>query len=553
MLQKIPKKQRRSRPFEQLRRQEHQKRTNAFHQQLEMEGMAELRFENEPIGVLTLGNKGRRRNLEFVLGFRTHGLHYFQTEASAEQVLKKMQAALQSLPGSLRIECCKRAEDRQRQQQLDKKLERTPNDLLKLEIFSEKQRIQDLTQKGYRQMMEITFYVTCSLDGNDPNQAGMASLIEKGLQALEQQFRPDAAEADAAELQQQLHQLYYQHYQDWRNWFAQVGLSVVPMDAQHLWQRAVEQVCPKATTATTDVPLPQLLTIDETGLHETQTSERHPSLHLTRHGVPEAHPDYVKRGEVYTGVVSMMDKPAGFASAEHQLSYLSKVLAQPAVRDTDLIVEFTKSNPNLHRAALQLSNRQLNTQMSRAQEQGADDVGAALNAVDTIEAQKEIIQGAVPISVGMVALVHRKNPQALSIACSQLISAFDGAWMMREMDVAYQGWLQTLLVTRQKLLRYALFDQRLPYLSTEATAFMPLLKPRPHDEDGLELMAEAGSTPFHLDFTGPHALLGRRTLFILAATRGGKSLLVAKILMLALQEGIPVSSIDYPTPSGAST
>lgn len=540
-------------PFQQVERQARQQH-EAFQKRTDVEAIVESRFENQQVGVLVLGKKARRRQLQFVFGFATHGFHNHLDEETAEQHLNKLHAGVQSLPGPLRIECRKIADDRHRQQQLNQQLGQAPAAIYSLEVFSDKRRIQELTQQGYRQQQQITLYATCSVEGDESSQTGVTSLVEKTLQQLEQRVNPDAAEVQAAALEEHLHQLYYQHYQDWLNCFQTLGLSVTPLNATQLWQRAVNQVCPAATHVNQgNTSLPQLLTIDETGLQETQTTARHPSLYLTRHGVPEAHPAYIKRGDTYTGVVTMMDKPEGFASAKHQLSYLFNVLAHPAVRDTDIIVEFSRANSNLHRAALQLQNRQLNTQINRAQDQDADDVGASLNAEDTIAAQRALIQGAIPLSIGMAVLVHRPNPQALSVACNQVISQFGGTWMVREDNLAYKAWLQTLLVTRQKVLHYQPFDQRLLYLSSEATGLMPLLNTRPHDQHGVELISEQGSAPFYLDFIHPHSILGRRTLAIFGATRSGKSLLTAKILFMALLEGLPVTIVDYPKPDGTST
>lgn len=516
-----------------------------FSEQIALERVAELRFDGQTVGALILIRTNSHER-QLVVGFTTEGLHSHQDAVAAENLLTKLEQGLKQLPGgeSLTFHCSKYACDKPRQAQLDSKLKRANSPIQKLEILSKKQRIQELKTSGHRQRIEITLSctITPTTDQED-NEKGLSKL----LNGLDRAFK--TKEEHNRTREEFFQEAYLGGYQDWLNVLARTGLEVKPLNAEQLWHQAARPIDREQTP-----PLPQLIIADETGVTEQIHSQCHPGDMLTRYGLPEAGADCVKIGNRYVGAVTMQDKLDGFDSAVGQLRYWFDVIKDPSVRDVDVVVEFTAGNSQLMRSSLQLKNRQANTQAGRADEQMATDVSALMTAGATVQAQQALITGTKPVKVGVVVLVHRKSRRQLAMACKKLVSQFPGnTWMAREHHLAAQAWLQTLIVSGKQLLRYVIYDQRQTFFSDEAVGLLPSVKPRQHDDDGIELITEEGNVPIHLDFFRTHPRLSRRSLLVLGTTRSGKSLATAEILLLALIQGLLVTIVDYPKPNGEST
>lgn len=512
-------------------------------------GLVDDQRGDQPVGSFLIRDG---KHLKLVIGLTTGGFHSHCTEQQADRILNGLQQGLQTLPAGerLAVHYAKFADDRLRQQELTALMRQPDHPTLRLQILSDKQRVYQLTSSGQRQHIEIQLSCTITLTRTAGAEQGH---VEKALNLFSNfldSLQPNASVQEAHNLATLLRDGCTEGVATWMNVFQRQGMQVCPLSLHQLWKAQ----CHRFNRDKDPPPLPQKLTITETGIREYIYSERHPSVVLTKHALPKPAEHFVELGNDYVGALIMMDKPSGFDSASGQLRFLCSVMAKPEVKNTELFVEFSKSDQQLHRTGLQLQNKQANTSMERAFEHSSTDVQSALTRDDTIEAQQALIRGDAVIKVGCVALVHRSSPRALDDACNRFKSLCPGdTWMAREQDVAYQTWLQTLPITRQPLLHYGPFNQCLSYLSSEATAFMPVLKPHLCDRQGIELIAEDGAVPIHLDFCHPHSRLGCRSLVVIGTTRSGKSVVLGRIILRALAEGLPVTIVDYPKADGSST
>lgn len=522
-----------------------------FARHIDLKAIATVTCGSYPVSMYVLGNKGRDNNLQFVFGWQTPGFHSELDEAAAKTVINHLADGFGMLPLGelLTIDQAVFADDRPRQAQLDRLIQSTGDAILRAEQWSQKARIQQLTRQSRRQRRDITVYATWT-----PAITGNASYshLEKFLLPLDRaikQWNGSTAEAQEQDLQALLRQAAIEGHATWQNIFERMHLPVTPLDGPGLWQTVCHRFDRGAAPS-----LPQHLILDNTGLREEMHSEWHPGLVLTQVGLPQAAEDHIRINDRHIGVLTMMDKPDGWASDCDEVRAMFSVLNRAEAVNTNIVVQLAAADRHLQRTALQVANRQANATAARAADLHATDVQAQFNAGQAEDARLQLIKGETPVYVAVAAVVTSESRQALDTTCNKLISSFPGSsWVERERHLAAETWLQTLPVTRQPLQKYALFDQRGVYLSREVPGLMPLVRPKSIDEDGFELVTEEGGMPVHLDFYHRHPTLSTRNTAIFGATRSGKSVMAGGIVLNGLAQGLPVIAIDYPKADGVST
>ncbi|NEQ47556.1 MAG: hypothetical protein F6K00_30035 [Leptolyngbya sp. SIOISBB] len=503
-------------------------------------------LDNQTPGSLLISANRRRDRRQIIFGFQTNGFHSEMDEATAETLVKRLEQGFSALPQGERLtfHLAKYADDRARQAKFSKQAAGTDNEIIKLSLYSDKARVQQLSRLGQRQQLDLYLYSSWSLDRNSQNEGHMEQALDS-ISNWMQRLHPDTAAIQAESLEGLLHSAYFEGYQTWLNVFGQMGLNVQPLSAEQFWHL----LCRRFQTDST--PLEHCLYVNETGVTERVTSQRSPATRLIMQGLPIPYEDHVRINDSCLGAVTMCDKPKGWENGKHQLRSMFTAIAQPDVVNTDLFVELTATNTKVQQTTLQVLNRQAITSYDRAGEQNATDVKAEMVADASIEAQRNLHTGQTTLKVGCTALVESSSPKALNIACNRLISHLP--WMAREKHLAHESFLQTLAITTKPVLHYAPFDQRLTVFASEAPGFIPIVKPRPQDQGGLELITEEGSCPIYLNCTDPHPLDGARHAGIFGQTRSGKSLLAAAIVLNAVAKGLPATVVDYPKPDGTST
>ena len=501
--------------------------------------------DNQRFGGFLLSRDHQRRHLQLTFVFEADGYHTTVNDKESERLLRKLEDLLHALPigEQLTVHVAKFADDRNRQGELTCLVDGSDNNTAKLCTYSEKARLQQLSQGNQRQHLKLYLYATWSMSLQHQAHGHMEQLLS-GLERLTTLFQPDAANHPSQALAQFLRGAF-DGYQTWETVLAQAGLRLRPLRATEcmllLGQRFQYP----------DAPLTHCLYVQACGIREKTTSQRAPATLLTKNALPQPNQHYVRLNDRYIGALTMLDKPNGWESPLHQLTNLFAAIAQPEVQDTDLFVEFTSVDPKRQQLSLQVVNRQANISFERAHDQNATDVNAMMKAEQSVAAQRALFSGAATVKVGCAVLIKRKNLKALDTACQRFARMLP--WMAREHHLSYDVFLQTLPITATSLQQFGVFDQRLLYLTSEAAGLMPVLKPRTHDQGGLELIAEAGSCPLYINFFEPHPLHGARHGGIFGQTRSGKSVLAASVLVSAIAKRIPVTVVDYPKADGTST
>ncbi|WP_218082500.1 hypothetical protein [Anthocerotibacter panamensis] len=510
---------------------------------LNLATMVHINLRGRKLGAYLL-MKGKN-SFSFVFGFDCQGIHSTLRQDQVEALFDQVESGLKDLPPgeSITFHLASFSSDEVRQQQLAELVERSGSEDLQFLLMGERARVQELTRNGIRKPKRLRLYVTYTMDGGaEGAQDWLEKLIARG-ERLWHSFKGELADMERKRIDNLLNKAFTDGFLLWEQVLAnKMGLEVRPMGEEELWAALWQRF-----NNTKPRPIPQLLRLNEEGLKE----EIHTDIHSTTmllESVPVADNAWVQVQDNYVGVLTFLEKPAGWADKMGQLRYLWEVFARETVVDTEIFCQLTRANETVVKTAVQRVLKQSNVSAQVAQEKRSIDVAAQVKTRKSVAAQEQLYEGALPLYTGVAILVHRPTLEQVDEACRYLESCFrKPAWVARERDYAWKIWLQTLPIVWEKLLASP-FNRRQIYLSGEVPGLMPLLCTRTGDRQGFELIAEEGGSPVHLDLFTQH-----KNLALFATTRAGKSVLVSGILTQALAYGMPVVALDFPKPDGTST
>ena len=520
-----------------------------FENELPCENIVRFELRDRTTAAYLLRKQGTQgESLQFVFGFETKGVHTTLQPDQVETVFDAIENGLKDLPGGekLTIHFGSFTSDDREQRRLSELAEDCDQAPLQFLLLAEKKRIAELTASGLRKPKFLRFFCTYTVD---PESADASDWIETALLKLNGAWNKVAGSkklADQLHYEDVFERAFLDGFILWEQLLStKMNLQVSPMDEQFLWESLWSRFNRGPAP-----PLPQVMVCNSDGIDEQSSSDLHLTSHLfpTQTDVPYADRAFVHANGRYVAVMPFIDKPAGWADKEQELQYFWEVFAREQVFDTECICQISRANEALIRDNMSRVTKQAISSQSLSSRNQSVDVGASIRQERAVKAQAALYEGALPLYVSCVFLVHRDSPEQLDSACRYLQNCFRRpAWIDREREYAWRIWLQTLPTAWDKLLNKP-FDRRLVYLNGEVPAFMSLVQPCPVDKEGLELISDQGGVPLHLDLFKQH-----RNVALFGTTRSGKSVLVAGILTHALARDIPVILMDFPPSDAAST
>ncbi|MBE9050829.1 hypothetical protein IQ243_10460 [Nostocales cyanobacterium LEGE 11386] len=532
-------------------------RLTPFEDALHLATMLRVSLDGRDIGAYILNKGTQKDRFCFVFGFECRGIHTTLRSEQIDTIFNNIESGLKDIPDGekMTLHMGSFSSDKQRQKELADLVRQTPSRDIKYLLTAERARIQELTHAGLRKPKFLRIYVTYTIE---PNTTHADDWIEKLLGKAEVwwlQFKGELADVQNQRIETLIIKAYQQGFSRWEQLLSnKMGLDVKPLTAEELWEHAWKQF-----NDTQPIEIPQLLHLDENGLHEQVNSDLastkllieniHSTTLLMESGVPCADRRWVNVKNRYIGALTFLEKPGGWQNKFAQMRYLWELLARETVVDTEIFCELTAANPALVKTTLQRVLKQSNMTALMAQEKSKTiDVSAQLKLKKSVAAQEQLYEGAVPIYTSIVIFVHRPTVEKLDEATRYIENCFQRpAQVIREVEYTWKIWLQSLPIVWEGLLVKP-FNRRQLYLTSEVPGLMPLVLTKAGDRHGFELIAEEGGTPIHLDLFNQH-----KNLALFATTRAGKSVLVSGILTQALAHGIPVVALDFPKPDGSST
>ncbi|MBW4615259.1 MAG: hypothetical protein KME21_18680 [Desmonostoc vinosum HA7617-LM4] len=532
-------------------------RLTPFEDALHLATMLRVCLNGRDIGAYLLTKGTQKDRFCFVFGFECKGIHTTLRPEQIDTIFNNLEAGLKDIPSGERmtLHLGSFSSDRHRQQELTSLLKKTPSRDIKYLLMAERARVKEMTASGIRKPKFLRIYATYTFEINTTNADDWVEKLLAKAELWWLKFKGDLSEVENQRVEAIITNAYQQGFSRWEQLLSnKMGLDVKPLTAEELWENIWNRF-----NDTQPIEIPQLITLDEYGLHEQAYSDLsstkllveniHSTTLLMESSIPCADRRWVNVNNRYIGALTFLEKPGGWPNKSSQLRYLWELLARETVVDTEIFCELTAANPALVKTTLQRVLKQSNMTTIMAQEKSKTiDVNAQLKLRKSVAAQEQLYEGAVPIYTGIAILVHRPNVEKLDEATRYIENCFQRpARVIRETEYAWKIWLQTLPIVWEGLLAKP-FNRRQLYLTSEVPGLMPLVMTKAGDKQGFELIAEEGGTPIHIDLFNQH-----KNLALFATTRAGKSVLVSGILTQALAYDIPVVALDFPKPDGTST
>jgi hypothetical protein len=522
----------------------------AFEDFCALRSFIQFQMKGRDVGAALLAQKGIYR---LVFGFSCKGIHDTLRPEQVVPTVEKIESGLKELfSGSLlTFHLSSFADDADRQAELDEVIAKTPSPELKLIMMSEKKRVQELARSGVRRVKQLHIYCSVTIGGDDPTDVD-SDVIEKILAKLLGSWERFKGNGELLE-QSRFEEIFrnaFERYLIYESLLdVKMGLDVAPLAIEDLWKNVY-----RVFNVSTPPAIPNPMVFDGKRITETVTTDRDVKSLLVQgemgeSRVPEADRTWVKVKDRYVGVMTALDKPAGFPDMRSQLRYLWNVLCRPHVIDTEVICQIAPANAAMVKTQMQRLIKQSNNAAMSAADHRSIDVAATLRTQKTVDAAAQIIEGSLPIKVATVFLVHRKSRTKLDEACRQLAECFiQPAKVIREKELAWQYWLQCHPLLAWEKLLGSPYNRQATYLSNEAPGLIPLTMTRQLSQQGFELIADEGGSPIRIDFINEH-----RNIACFGTTRSGKSVAISGMMSMFLAHSYPIVCLDYPKPDGTST
>ncbi len=538
-----------------------------FENFVDIQAIVEIKKDNREAAGFLLHKGGHQYQVVFM--FALKGPHDILYPAEVAELHQSLEEGLKNLPSGERITFCTGcySDDQQRQRELEQMADHCINRTVATLLRNEQVKVKQLTERGKRQVWRQHIFVTWTgRDGDQPSNpiSGAIKALSytvQGLFQLGQGLLNQVTGNDRLYQETFFKRLFLRAFQDgfirWEILLStRMGLSIRPCSKDELWQwlwnRFNQGEAP---------PIPQIVTLQESAaglqLYETVNTSKHFATALIegQQGNPSCPQhrgyrdliDLPNRGRHrYCGVVTLEDPPDGWRNSRALLSAVWKLMSTEFVHDTESWVELSPANPLLIRDNLARQAKQSKAASERALLQGQGrDVGAEIKQTESFDAQRKLYSGAKGLHCAPVFLLYRETPEDLELACNTFCNNFGSAVAVRERNIAWSLWLQTLPITTQRLLHGEGGgfggERRLTPDSETAPGLLPLTVPKDIDSCGVEFITDRGGKPLYIDLFRKQA--GR--ILVTGASGSGKSVLVNQFSLIALGLNIPTVGVDF--------
>ncbi len=441
------------------------------------------------------------------------------------------------------------------------------NGLLPISVLcsNEKIRISELDTSGERKFWEVWVFVTWTGSKNYRAQDGWS---DRMLRQVARKFGQTTRSflGTQAEWEESLYcgigkDICENGYLPWRMAIeTKAGLALESPTDNELWDWLWYRFNDRST-----IPpeIPQLVKIEETprGLQRTIVKNAdNDTLSVALSGIEgktscpqhNGSREYIYLNHSIGAVLTMEESPTGWSNRGEQLRWQFNRLAASSIYDTEVWLEMEPGSKAMMRDNLEKIAKQAEASNQRVAEQGGGvDVASVVQQEESFEAQRKLVTGAGPMMCAPLYIIYRSSEEELDKACALMCNNFGSAKIIRETNIAWRLWVETLPINRLKMLcQTSLFSNRRIILDTDTVAgLMPLTCFRPFHKpsSGVELVTDKGGQPIYVD-------LFKKTerAIITATSGGGKSVLGSRFIVDALAQGIPVVGMDIST-GGDST
>jgi hypothetical protein len=488
-----------------------------------------------------------------VIPFKFEGIHPELYREEVAQYAESIDEACKDLPPgesiSFLLGCTSDYSDRTKT--LDNLAAKTKLEPIALTLQSEKLRGQQLSKKGQRQ--EWYQYAFCTWTQNRSAQRTdwmgwcidrLANTWIKSVSAF-----TGSQTARWENIYSQLAgEIFRDGYLPWNILLStKAGLKVEPMQAQEVWQWLWYRFNKR------EVPtIPQLVTVkgSDCGVvaHLQQNTLKDTISVLIQGEKGNSSCPSVKDRETIAvngkliATMALEDVPVGWKSTREQLKWLWERLSEPHVRDTEAWVQVSPASMALTKDRLIRITKQASHANTYAAQTGSViDVNASMRQKEALEAQKLLYENKKPLYTALTLLIYRDRENDLDKACTLMANSFGTATIVRERRIAWKLWMETLPTnTKRQLASSSAFSERRSHFDTSTVSgVLPLSKPKPLDDNGVEFIYHRGGFPLHVD------LFTKNLRALVTGKSGsGKSVAANAFMKNALARNIPIIGMD---------
>lgn len=527
-----------------------------FEKEMDFVSFVEFTVNGRNVGAY-LARKGES-DYRITFAFDCEGINPSITDDSLDPTFDRIEQGFKDLPPGEHItfHLSSFADDLEKQIELKTQIETLKHNksddsidrkVLQALLYSQKERIQELKLAGLRKPKKLTIYCSYTYSPSE----GERDFVEKGLNYALKFFRQKVTQEynklQYEVFEQFIESAYTDGLKKWEMFLTKIGIKATPLTVTALWANVW-----KRFNKTEPIPVPHTIRFDGEKISEIDTTavSTISTLWASQTSVPAVSRSNIYCNESHQAVLYLADKPAGWEDKREQLRYIWTLFADPKTVDTEAYVQVVMGNPLLMQNKLSTLTKQAIGRANYAANQGGVGVQATIAIEESVEAQRLLFEGAIPLKMSATFIIHRPELDQLDEACRTLANKlYRPAYLQRELDYCFKPWLQSFIGMKWELI-YQNSDgnERLNCLNLDIPGFIPVVKNTSPDRKGLEFIANEGSEPIHLD-------LYNRAIHIafFGATRAGKSVTTSDGIVGGLAAGIPVNILDYPRDDGTGT
>jgi hypothetical protein len=349
--------------------------------------MLRIELDSRCIGGYVL-RKGEN-NFKIQFGFECRGIHSALRTDQIDPIFDALESGLKDFPEGeqLTIHLGSFTSDVERQQQLSELIKVAPSQELQFLLMGERARVKELTEQGIRKPKTLMLYASYTVEPDVESGDYVEKLLGRG-ERLWKSFTGELAKLQFTRIERLLANAYTDGFQRWEMLLSnKIGLAVRPLTDVELWE-----IVWKRFNNSPPIEVPQTLILGNDGLTELVKSELSPVTLLLADGVPVADRQWVNIKDRYVGVLTFVDKPAGWLDKNAQMRYLWEILARDSVFDTEIFCQLSRANDAIVKTNMQRLTKQAITTSTVASKGGTIDVKAGLNLKKGVEAQEALYE-----------------------------------------------------------------------------------------------------------------------------------------------------------------
>lgn len=537
-----------------------------FQMESDLHSIMEVEFGEDEFSLLLKCDT--RGNWSATIPFALNGIHTQLYDGEIEDYSSALSDALKDIPygetATFKIGC--RSKTRHRISQLDRLSQNNRIPLIELLLESDRQRIEKITEKGFRQEWDQYIFVSWTqtkqkMRKNNDFLSSLLNSFSTIFSAKSENFAGIKAEKQREIYIQLAKEIYENSYIPWKTTLStKAKLACRPLSSKEIWEdllwyRFNKQKAPE---------IPQLIKVRRSGqniesqikVYNTKNPKDTISVLLQGEKGRSSCPQHYERRDVVAVneelvAAMVLEEPVElWDSKRKQWDWLWSKISDASVLDTEVYFQISNANKKEIETSLTKITKQSSADNEYAIRRGEGlNVGSTFKQREAIEARSRLHQGADTHYGAMTILIYRKDLENLSRACNRLSDAFSPAKLVREENVCWKLWNETLPFNNQQQLRstHVFSERRFIFDSFSIRGFLPLRKPQLLHDSGLELIHREGGFPIHLNL-----FKESERAIITGKSGSGKSVISFGIIQEALARNAKVVGIDMSN-AGEST